>query len=184
MERAEVPSSDLPRNLVTILQKLVTVFETAKIDYWLGGGLYQLLEKKNFDSITLNWEKHDIDIHILEKDSDKVMDSLKENGYPNPTFYTSHSGESIKIAFEDSGILVETPFLFPSKHDGNVVYFISWGKKEYWPLTETERQLFYYFSLPKKVFAEEHYIKIDKSRVKVPSKEYIDLLYPNRPANS
>ncbi len=168
--------SPLQQELYNALKLVIGLFDQNQIKYWLGGGLFQLISQNRFKDIETNYKIHDIDLHIQNSQKTVAYEALKScRGVRELNIYPSAHRE-IKIAFKIGDLSVETPFLFESLDDANVLFFISWGKKEDWPLSEDDRQRFYYFSFPKEIFSEDT-IEIDNLKIRVPKMEYVKLLY-------
>lgn len=166
----------LPQEVYLGLKLVTEIFNEYQIKYWLGGGLFQLISQNKFQDIEANYKNHDIDLHI--QNSQKMIAYKALNSCPKIQelgIYPSANKE-IKTAFKIGDLSFETPFLFESPDDANVFFYVSWGKKENWPLSQEERQRFYYFSFPREIFSEET-INIDNLKIRVPRVEYVRLLY-------
>ena len=166
----------LPQELHKALKLVIQIFDQNKIKYWLGGGLLQLIIQNKYDSITKNYRNHDIDLHILSSQKTAAYKALKSCQDIKELGIYSSGFREIKIAFKVRELCIETPFLFDSPDDANVVFFVSWGKKEDWPLSENERQKFYYYSLTKEIFSDDK-IELKGLRIQVPKTEYVKILY-------
>ncbi len=170
-------TNNLPEEIQTALKLVTGILEQNQIKYWLGGGLFQLIIQDKYDSINENYKDHDIDLHILDSQKNVVFELLKNSpNLQDVNFYSAPSGKIVKIAFKVNGLSVETPILFGSPDDPNVVFYISWGKKENWPLSTDTRQRFYYFSFPREIFLDD-ILEIGDLKIRVPKMEYVKLLY-------
>lgn len=168
--------NNLPQEMYKALKLIIQVFDQNHIEYWLGGGLLQLIVQNKYDSIMKDYKNHDIDLHILSSQKTTAYEALKSCQDIKELQIYSSGFREIKIAFKVGELRIETPFLFDSPDDTNVVFFVSWGKKEEWPLSETERQMFYYFSLPKEIFLDDK-IEFEDLKVQVPKTGYVKILY-------
>lgn len=169
-------TNNLPQELRAALKLITEIFDRNGIRYWLGGGLLQLITQNKYDSITKSYKDHDIDLHIQDSQKTATYEALKSCGDVQELGIYPSAHREIKIAFKLGSLRVETPFLFESPDDPNVVFFVSWGKKEDWSLSENERQRFYYFSLPKEIFSEDT-LGVGDLKIRIPKKEYIKILY-------
>lgn len=169
-------SNNLPQKVQEALKLVTQLFDQRQIKYWLGGGLFQLIIQNRYAAITRDYKAHDIDLHILDSQSVSAFEALKAcEDIKDLDIYPS-GYRNVKIAFKIGVLKIETPFLFESPDDTNVLFYISWGKKEDWLLTENERQRFYYFSFPKEIFSEDT-IELGDLKIRIPKKEYVKILY-------
>jgi hypothetical protein len=112
-------------DLLKIIDDFLDFFEKLKIDYWLGGGLFQCITLNKDPN--RNCSLHDIDFHIWIKDKKKIDSNRKlllakgykilQDLYRKTAFITDH------------GKRIEFPYLYPSERDKRLVYFLGHGKK-------------------------------------------------------
>lgn len=171
-----VKINKLPKLLVSAIKKTVLTFEKGNVEYWLGGGLYQLILEGRYKDIKKKWKNHDTDFHIWHRDKEKVKSILQQASFDEVRIY-----EPNKISFIYEGYRMECLWLFERDYTPGTVYFLSWGKKENWPLSQSDRQLFYHFSLPASIFKEPHFLDFADFKVRVPKKEYVSLIYCSKP---
>lgn len=169
-------TNNLPQDMYEALKLIVQIFDQNHIEYWLGGGLFQLIVQNKYDLLKKDYKNHDIDLHTLSSQKTTAYEALKFCQDIKELQIYSSGFREIKIAFKVGELRVETPFLFDSPDDENVVFFVNWGKKKEWPLSENERQRFYYFSLPKEIFSDDK-IELDGIKIQVPKLEYVKILY-------
>lgn len=169
--------NNLPKEVYQALKLITEVFDKHSINYWLGGGIFQLISQNRYEELEKNFRDHDIDLHIYDSHKNMAFEALKAcEDVQNVDFYPAPEGRIVKIAFNINNLRVECPLLFISLDDPNVVFFVSWGKKEDWSLSENERQRFYYFSLPKEIFSEDT-IELGDLKIRIPKEEYVKILY-------
>jgi len=182
----------MPKGLFEIIKEVRDFFRSIKIDYWLGGGLFQRIKEKRFSDIEKNWKNiqsnnkgHDVDFYIMACDIEQLRSKLEvllKKGYElngNGWFFN-------KLAIIKNKQPIDILFLFNSFIDNKVVCLYGYGKKEFWSsvkLPEKIRQRYYCYSLPIESFGNsELEIKNgnnNKIAIRVPEEIYLKVLYPD-----
>jgi len=179
-------NNKLPEEQLEILKECVEFFKSIGIDYWLAGGLFQLIKQKKYKEIKKAWKKreHDIDFHIKLEDKEIIKTNfkkLKDKGFFGDGKDDGDYG--YKLAFKRNGHSVEFICLHKSPNDERNMYFLGYGKKEVFEkikLSNKEklRQRSYRYDLPKEAFVSKR-LTIDGLEIKVPEEMYIKILYPD-----
>src|SRR3989344_9561684 len=120
--------NQLPEEVYKTLKLVTGILDQNQIKYWLGGGLFQLISQGRYEDIEKHFKDHDIDLHVLESQKNIVYEVFKaDQALQNVNLYSAPSGKIVKISFKVNDVSVETPFLFHSSDDPNVIFYISWG---------------------------------------------------------
>lgn len=154
---------------------MLIFFEKISVDYWLGGGLLRCLEEKKYKDINKKWKNHDIDFHVKMFNRPTIicnLDILASKGYT--CVYNNYR----KLAFcNKAGRRVEFPFLYPSKTDPRLVFFLGHGKKGAIHMkSEDIRKRTYHHDIPAEFFGNDE-VAINGFKLRVPKSEYASFLY-------
>jgi len=159
----------LPRQQFEIIKNFIKIFEELGVRYWLGGGLYNCIVKRDFQAITEAWNKseHDIDFHILSSDKEIIDNNIDrfqalgfiKDGRPFPHKIVFSANRSKLNEIGRDKLIVEFPYLFNGTNDD---YYFTAKKTQ--------------FYLPNNVFQNKR-IQIKDLGINVPREDYVKIIY-------